>query len=431
MKFFIETYGCQMNLSDSFELKKLLEDNGLEESQSEEEADAIIVNTCSVRNTAEERVFGRLGFLKGLKNKKPNLKIYVIGCMAQLWGKELFSKAPHIDGVFGTYNRSKVVQHLLAKDSYVVDVSMDRYEFLPPSVDYQFPFKASVTVIHGCNHACTYCVVPKTRGREVSRPLNEIVENIKKLVDEGVVDVQLLGQNINSYGRDIGTSFKELLKEVNKIEGLRRISFLTSHPVNFTEDLIDTISELDKVYRYFHLPVQSGSNKILKLMRRGYTREKYLKLIEYLRKKIPDASVSTDIIVGFPYETEEDFNSTLDLVKEVRFDFAYMFVFNPRRGTISAEMQEQVPEEIKTERIQKLVALQHSISKENNLKDIGKEFEILVEEKGRYKGQLLGRTRYNKIVAFEGRENLIGKFIKVRVERLSGNTLIGKVVVKC
>lgn len=426
MRFFIETYGCQMNLSDSFEVKKILENTGLEEAKKEEDADIIIINTCSVRNTAEERVFGRLGFLKGLKNKKPNLKIYITGCMAQNLGQELFKKAPHIDGVFGTYNRSKMINHILNRDSYVIDISMDRYEFLPPTIDYEFPFKASVTVIHGCNHSCTYCIVPKTRGKEVSRPVKDIIDDIKRLVDEGVVEVLLLGQNINSYGRDIGTSFKELLTEVNKVEGLKRIRFLTSHPINFKEDLIDRISELEKVCRYFHLPVQSGSDRILKLMKRGYTYEKYVKMIEYLRKRMPDASISTDIIVGFPTETEEDFKDTLRLVEEVRFDFSYMFIFNPKKGTPAAEMEGQVPEEIKVERIQRLIELQHSISKESNQRDVGKEFEVLVEEKGKQENQLLGRTQYNKIVAFEGKEDLIGKFINVKTTSLSGNTLIGE-----
>lgn len=428
MKFFIETYGCQMNLSDSFEVKKILKDVGLVEADKEEDADVVIINTCSVRNTAEERVLGRLGYLKGLKSKKPDLKIYVTGCMAQSWGKKLFEIAPHIDGVFGTYNRSKMISHILSRDSYVVDVRMDRYEFLPATVDYQYPFKAFVTVIHGCNHSCTYCIVPKTRGKEVSRPMNEIIEDIKRLVDEGVVEVMLLGQNINSYGRDIGTSFKELLTEVNKIEGLKRIRFLTSHPINFKEDLIDRISELEKVCRYFHLPVQSGSNRILKLMKRGYTYEYYVRMIEYIRNRMPDASISTDIIVGFPSETEEDFEMTLKLVEEVRFDFSYMFIFNPKVGTPAATMPDQVPEEVKVERIQRLIELQHKISRDSNLMDIGKEFEVLVEERGKYEGQLLGRTAYNKMIAFEGDTTLIGKFVNVRVNDLSGNTLIGSLV---
>ncbi len=429
MKFFIETYGCQMNLSDSFEIKRVLESQGLQEARNENEADFVIINTCSIRETAEDRVFGRLGYYKGLKNKRKDLKIYITGCMAQNWGQELFNKAPHIDGVFGTYNRIKMIESIMSEtNSFVVNVKMDKYEFLPPSVDYQFPFKASVTVIHGCNHSCTYCIVPKTRGKEVSRPIKDIVEDIKRLADEGVVEVLLLGQNINSYGKDIGTSFKDLLTEVNKIEGLRRIRFLTSHPINFKKDLIDRISELDKVCRYFHLPVQSGSNRILKLMKRGYTHEYYLEMINYIREKMPDASITTDIIVGFPTETEEDFQDTLRLVEEVRFDFAYMFIFNPRRGTVAAEMEGQIPEEIKSERIQRLISLQHRISKESNLKDIGKTFELLVEEKGKEKNQLLGRTVYNKIVAFEGNEDLIGKFIDVKITNLKGNTLIGRIL---
>lgn len=426
MKFRIETYGCQMNVADSFEVKRILERLGLEEADSEESADVIIINTCSVRNTAEDRAIGRLNSLKWLKRKRPEVRIYVMGCMAQNFGKELFDLAPHVDGVFGTYNRTKLISHIMNREEYVVEVGMDKYEFLPSSVDYQFPFKASVTVVHGCNHVCSYCIVPKTRGRAVSRPLREIIDDVKRLVDEGVVEVQLLGQNINSYGRDIGTDFKELLTEVNEIRGLKRIRFLTSHPANFKEDIIDRISELEKVCRYFHLPVQSGSNRILTLMRRGYTFEKYVKMVEYLRKRIPDASISTDIIVGFPSETEEDFEMTLKLVKEVKFDFSYMFVFNPKRGTPAAEMPEQVPEEVKVERLQTLIHIQHAISRESNLKDINKEFEVLVEERGRYRGQLLGRTQYNKIVAFEGDEELIGKFVNVRVEFLSGNTLVGR-----
>lgn len=424
-KFFIETYGCQMNLADSFEIRRLLEGKGLSYVENESDADVVIINTCSVRETAEERVMGRLGYLKGLKEKKPDLRIFITGCMAQNLGKELFERAPHINGVFGTYNRTKMVESIINDFTYSFDLQMDKYEFLPPTVDYQFPFKASVTVIHGCNHSCTYCIVPKTRGKEVSRPINQIVDDIKRLVDQGVVEVLLLGQNVNSYGRDIGTSFKDLLKEVNKIDGLRRIRFLTSHPVNFKEDIIDTISELDKVCRYFHLPVQSGSDRILKLMKRGYTYEKYVNMINYIKRRMPDASISTDIIVGFPTETEEDFQMTLKLVDEVRFDFSYMFIFNPRKGTTAAEMEGQLPEEIKISRIQKLIEVQHKISKESNQRDLGKTFEVLVEERGKYSGQLLGRTTYNKMVAFEGSEDLIGKFVNVKIESLVGNTLIG------
>jgi tRNA-2-methylthio-N6-dimethylallyladenosine synthase len=428
MKFFIETYGCQMNMSDSFELRTLLQSSGLNYTDNEEDADVIIINTCSVRNTAEERVFGRLGYLKGLKKRKPNLRIFVTGCMAQNWGERLLKESQHISGVFGTYSRSKMLEAIMSGQNQVVDIRMDRYEFLPSTIDYVYPFKASVTIIHGCNHACTYCIVPKTRGKEVSRPMKDIIDDIKRLVDNGVVEVLLLGQNVNSYGRDIGTSFKELLKEVNKIEGLRRIRFLTSHPVNFRRDLIDTISELDKVCRYFHLPVQSGSNRILKLMKRGYTYEYYVDIINYIRSRMPDAAISTDIIVGFPSETEEDFKMTLKLVEEVRFDFSYMFVFNPRKGTPAASMPEQVPEEIKTERIQRLINLQHSISRESNLKDVGKTFEILVEDVGKYENQYIGRTTYNKIVAVESKENLIGKFVSVRIKELNGSTLIGEII---
>jgi len=428
MKFFIETYGCQMNISDSFELRNLLESSGLVYTENENEADTIILNTCSVRNTAEERVLGRLGYLKGLKKSKPNLKIFVTGCMAQNWGEKLLKEAPHINGIFGTYNRSKILEAINDTQNYVVDIKMDRYEFLPPTIDYIYPFKASVTVIHGCNHSCTYCIVPKTRGKEISRPIKDIVEDIKKLIDKGVVEVLLLGQNINSYGKDIGTSFKELLEEVNKIEGLRRIRFLTSHPINFKRDLIDTIAELDKVCRYFHLPFQSGSNRILKLMKRGYTHEYYIDMVNYIREKMPDSSISTDIIVGFPSETEEDFKMTLKLVEEVRFDFSYMFIFNPREGTPAATMQDQVPEEIKTERIQRLINLQHSISKESNQKDVGKTFEILVEDKGKYENQYIGRTSYNKIVVVKSEENLIGKFVNVKIHKLSGSTLVGEIL---
>jgi len=417
-----------MNISDSFELRNLLESSGLVYTENENEADTIILNTCSVRNTAEERVLGRLGYLKGLKKSKPNLKIFVTGCMAQNWGEKLLKEAPHINGIFGTYNRSKILEAINDTQNYVVDIKMDRYEFLPPTIDYIYPFKASVTVIHGCNHSCTYCIVPKTRGKEISRPIKDIVEDIKKLIDKGVVEVLLLGQNINSYGKDIGTSFKELLEEVNKIEGLRRIRFLTSHPINFKRDLIDTIAELDKVCRYFHLPFQSGSNRILKLMKRGYTHEYYIDMVNYIREKMPDSSISTDIIVGFPSETEEDFKMTLKLVEEVRFDFSYMFIFNPREGTPAATMQDQVPEEIKTERIQRLINLQHSISKESNQKDVGKTFEVLVEDKGKYENQYIGRTSYNKIVVVKSEENLIGKFVNVKIHKLSGSTLVGEIL---
>lgn len=436
-KFIIHTFGCQMNEHDSEKLLGMLENMGYEKTNNDEFADVIIFNTCCVRKHAEDRVYGRISQLKRLKQKKPDLILGICGCVPQQNNVAEFirNKYPYVDLIFGTHNLHifpELIKKALLTKEAVIDVwntEGEVIEGLP--VTREEGVKAWVNIMYGCNNFCTYCIVPYVRGRERSRRPEDIIKEIQELVQNGYKEITLLGQNVNSYGKDFddGTNFPSLLRMINQISGLERIRFTTSHPKDLSYDLILAMKECDKVCEHIHLPFQAGSNKILKLMNRNYTREYYMGLVEKLRNEIPEVGISTDIIVGFPGETEEDFADTVDLVKTVEFDSAFIFMYSKRTGTPAAEMTDQVPDEIKHRRFDYLVELQDSISKEKNQRLIGKVFEILVEGQSKKdENKLTGRTRTNKLVHFEGDVSLIGKLVNVKIKEAKAWTLYGEII---
>ncbi|MGB9792185.1 MAG: tRNA (N6-isopentenyl adenosine(37)-C2)-methylthiotransferase MiaB [Thermacetogeniaceae bacterium] len=436
-RFHILTFGCQMNEHDSEIMHALLEKSGYEWVDNIEEADLIVLNTCSVRKHAEQRVLGILGNLKHKKEKNPNTIIALGGCMAQNPEIQEFirRKANYVDVLFGTRNYHKLpvmVKKVEERRVKVFEPSRDDEE-IPSDLPahHSSRVKAYVTIIYGCNNFCSYCIVPYTRGREKSRPPREIYEEVRELAERGFREVMLLGQNVNSYGKDLeeDINFAKLLKMLDSIPGIARIRYTTSHPRDFTDELIDTIAESEKVCEHFHLPVQAGSNNILKMMNRGYTREDYFELIEKIRKRIPNASITTDIIVGFPGESDRDFLDTLDLVKRVRFDAAYTFIYSPRYGTPAAEMNDEIPLEEKKNRLQQLNQLQSQITLDINKGYEGKTVEVLVEGKSKTNpNRWSGRTRTNKIVVFDCQENLEGKLVNVKIDCAQTWTLFGSVI---
>lgn len=434
-KYHIRTYGCQMNERDSETLAGILADLGYTRTASVEEADLILFNTCCVRETAERKIYGRLNELRPLKKKRPDLLIGVGGCMAQKDKERVLTKAPHVDFVFGTHNIQELPE-LISKAAALSEPLVQVWEEgQVPLVDLpaqrEGKLKAYVTITYGCTNFCTYCIVPYVRGKERSRPPQDIIQEVTELAQEGYKEVTLLGQNVNTYGRDLGkgVSFAQLLREVNKVEGIQRIRYTTSHPRDFTAEIIAAVRDCDKVCEHFHLPIQAGSNRILQRMNRGYTREEYLQLVERIREEVPDCSITTDIIVGFPGEEEEDFAATLDIVRQVRFDNAFTFVFSPRSGTPAAKMKEQVPEDVKKERLNRLMELQDRISRDINEELRGKELEVLVEGTSKKEEKILtSRTRTNKLVLFPGEEDLMGELVTVRITRPQTWNLYGELV---
>ncbi|SJZ60406.1 tRNA (N6-isopentenyl adenosine(37)-C2)-methylthiotransferase MiaB [Selenihalanaerobacter shriftii] len=431
------TYGCQMNEHDSEKLAGVLQNEGYQPTTELEKADIIVLNTCCVRENAELKVYGKVGSLKEYKRENPDLLIGICGCMMQQEEvvQEIKEKYSHVDMVFGTHNIHEFPRLLKeAKEvpKTLIDVWEEKEGLIPdlPS-RRESDHKAWVTIIYGCNNFCTYCIVPYVRGREKSRPVKDIVSEVEKLVEEGVKEVTLLGQNVNSYGHDFDKNidFADLLKELDQIKGLARIRYMTSHPRDFTNDLIDTIANTEKVCQHFHLPIQSGSDRILKEMNRGYSQTEYLNLVKNIRKKMPDAAISTDIIVGFPGETEEDFAETLKVVKEARFDMAYTFKYSQRSGTPAAEMKEQITEEVKKARLQRLMDLQSTISDEKNQSLVGKTVEVFGEgESKKDEDKQMGRTRTNKIVIFNSDSGLTGELISVKINKATSWTLFGDLV---
>lgn len=436
-RYFIITYGCQMNVHDSEKLAGMLEEIGYHQANKVEEADIIILNTCVIRENAELKVFGKVGSLKRLKADNPDLIIGVGGCMMQSEDavKRLYEKHPQVDLIFGTHNIHHVpelINRIEKERGRIVDV-WDKEEGLIPDLPSrrEDDYKAWVSIIQGCNNFCTYCIVPYVRGRERSRPLTDIVREVKRLVTEGVKEVTLLGQNVNSYGKDFkeDLDFADLLKELNKIDDLARIRYMTSHPRDFSDKLIKAVTEYEKVCEHLHLPIQSGSSKILKKMNRGYSQEDYLSLIKKIRQVIPEASITTDFIVGFPEETEEDFVETLDIVEKVRFDMAFTFIYSPRSGTPAAGMEDQVSEEIKKERLNRLMDKQNYISLENNEKLLGKTLEVLVEGKSKNNPDMFyGRDRKNKLIIFPKQDNIIGKIKNVKITDVQSFNLYGEII---
>ncbi|TAH63616.1 MAG: tRNA (N6-isopentenyl adenosine(37)-C2)-methylthiotransferase MiaB [Gottschalkiaceae bacterium] len=438
-KYSIVTWGCQMNEHDSEKMSGILESLGYESTNIKEEADLIIFNTCLVRENAELKVYGNLGELKALKRDKPDLIIGICGCMMQKEEIRDFIKDKYrfVDIIFGTHNIHKLPE-LLANHNLTTRMIIDVWEDggniiegIPAKRKYDY--KAFVNIMYGCNNFCSYCIVPYTRGREKSREANDIVKEIKMLANEGCKEVTLLGQNVNSYGKSLEskTTFAELLYLINDIEGIEKIRFMTSHPKDLSDELIYAIRDCDKVCEHIHLPFQAGSDRILKLMNRKYTKSQYLNLIEKIKSEIPDISLTTDIIVGFPGETEEDFLETIDVVKKVKFDSAFTFLYSIREGTPAANMDNQISDEIKHERLKKLLEVLNPISNENNLKLLDTVQEVLVEDTSKTDDTVLsGRTRTNKLVHFKGEKSLIGKIVNVHIVNTKTWTLEGNVISK-
>ncbi|NLY78259.1 MAG: tRNA (N6-isopentenyl adenosine(37)-C2)-methylthiotransferase MiaB [Tissierellia bacterium] len=436
-KYTIVTYGCQMNEHDSEKMSWLLENMGYKPTENKNDANIIIYNTCIVRENAELKVYGQLGSLKDLKRKKPDLIIAVCGCMMQTETARnvVLDKYKHVDIIFGTSNIHKLPQLIDRHNQTgetIVDVVEDNREIVEDiSSNRKYTFKAFVDIMYGCNNFCTYCIVPYTRGRERSRDPKSIIREIEQLAQDGCKEVTLLGQNVNSYGKtlDYHFTFADLLTEVNKIDGIERIRFMTSHPKDLSDDLIAAMAQLDKVCEHLHLPVQAGSSRILKAMNRKYTKEDYLKLVEKIKRAIPDIAITTDLIVGFPGETEEDFQETLDLVKRVRYDSAFTFLYSKREGTIAAKKENQVPDEVKHERFQRLLDTMYPIFYENNMKYQNKVVEVLVEEVSKNNKDILsGRTRTGKLVHFQGDKDLIGKFVSIKITEIKTFTLEGFII---
>lgn len=435
--YHILTYGCQMNEHDSEKISGMLTAIGYEETDDDKNADLVIFNTCLIRENAELKVFGKLGEVKGLKRNKPDMLVAICGCMMQKEEirQKVLKSFSFVDIIFGTntihelpgliYN-SEIEKN---KSVNIIENTELIYEDMPKSRKYKY--KALVNIAYGCNNFCTYCVVPYVRGREKSREPLEIINEIKNLADDGCIEVTLLGQNVNSYGKNTNSkmSFSDLLREINKIEKLERIRFMTSHPKDLTDDLIYAIRDCEKVCHHFHLPVQAGSDDVLKRMNRNYTKEHYLTLVKKLKKEIPDIAITTDIIVGFPGENEENFNETLDVVKEVEYDSAFTFLYSVREGTKAALMEDQVPDDVKHERFNKLLDILYPIILRKNEECIDKVYPVLVESESKNKDNILtGRTEHFRLVHFKGDESLIGKIVNVKITNVKTFHMEGEIV---
>ena len=431
----INTFGCQMNARDSEKLLGILEKMGFEESDSEK-SDLVLYNTCTVRDNANQKVYGRLGQLGSIKKKNPSMLIGLCGCMMQESAvvEKIKKSYPFVDLIFGTHNIYKLAETMynrLTGKKMVVDIQKEAEEIVEDlPVERKYPFKSGVNIMFGCNNFCSYCIVPYVRGRERSREPEEILAEIRRLVADGVVEVMLLGQNVNSYGKNLKNpvTFAELLRRVNEIEGLERIRFMTSHPKDLSDELIQAMKECDKVCAHLHLPLQSGSSRILKAMNRRYTKEDYLSLVERIREAMPQISLTTDIIVGFPGETEEDFEETLDVVRRVRFDSAFTFIYSVRRGTPAAAM-EQVPEDVVKNRFDRLLKEVQDIAAEVVKRHEGTVQKVLVEEIDTHEaGFVTGRLSNNTVVHFAGDASLIGKIVDVSLDEAKGFYYMGSLV---
>jgi len=436
LRYYIESYGCQMNSHDSEILAGMFEAMGFSAAANKEEADLILFNTCCVREHAEKRVFGNVGALKKQKDANPGLIIGVCGCMMQQpeVAKRLYKRYPFVNLVFGThslYELPALMQKVLQGERpfSLHETDGDVVEGLP--VLRSAGVSTSVSIMYGCNNFCSYCIVPYVRGRERSRLPEQILDEVRELVSNGYSEITLLGQNVNSYGKDIsGCTFAQLLGKLNEIQGLKRIRFMTSHPKDLSDELIESMAELPKVCNHIHLPVQSGSNRILKLMNRKYTREEYLLLVEKLRKRVPDVELTTDVIVGFPGETEEDFLETLDLMNTVGYAAAFTFMYSPRIGTVAARMEDQVDETIKKERLFRLNEVQEQQTRASNQRYVGYIGEVLVEGCDmRQEPMAYGKLSNFKMVYFPGNPDMIGDYCTIKVDKTQNNSLIGHRIV--
>ena len=433
--YHVTTFGCQMNARDSEKLEAILSYIGYE-TVEEPVADFVLYNTCTVRENANLKVYGRLGYMKNQKKKNPAMKIAMCGCMMQepTVVEKIQKSYPFVDLVFGTHNVYKLAELLYTRiqsDRMVLDIWKEAEGIVEdlPSVR-KYPFKAGVNIMYGCNNFCTYCIVPYVRGRERSRKPEEILREIKNLVADGVIEIMLLGQNVNSYGKTLEEpmTFAELLQEVEKIEGLERIRFMTSHPKDLSEELIEVMAKSKKICTHLHLPLQSGSTEILKKMNRHYTKEQYLDLVARIKEKMPNISLTTDLIVGFPGETEEDFEETLDVVRKVRYDSVYSFIYSKRTGTPAARMENQVPEDVVKERFARLLDVIHEISTEITDAKEGEIVEALMEEVNDHDENLItGRLSSNAVVHCPGDKKLIGKICKVKLTESKGFYFMGEI----
>ena len=436
-KYYIVTYGCQMNVHESEKIAGLLRSSGCDAARSEEEANIIVFNTCCIRENAENHAFGNIGALKKLKRQKKDLIIAVGGCMTQEKGKTdvLKEKFPFIDVIFGTLNLEELpalIEEKRRAKKRIIKIREKEGEIVEGVQPFRTSFpNAWVNIAYGCNNFCSYCIVPYVRGRERSRKADNIIAEVQSLVDQGYKEITLLGQNVNSYGNDLqdGSNFADLLDKAASIDGKFRLRFMTNHPKDFTEDVVRVMKKhVGKICRLVHLPVQSGSNEILKRMNRRYTAEKYLEEIRMLKTLIPEAEVTTDIIVGFPGETEEDYLKTEELVKNADFASAFTFVYSKRRGTKAAEMPDQIPEEVSKNRIMRLVELVNSKTREKSEKYVGKTVEILCEDYDEKKKAYLGRDEFGRMAYFSYPKNIIGKFVNVCVTGANGISLTSEVV---
>lgn len=434
--FFVQTFGCQMNARDSEKLSGILKAVGYVPADSEE-ADFVIYNTCTVRENANNKVWGRLGYLNAAKKRNPHRKIALCGCMMQ--EPEVIQRIqksyPFVNLVFGTHNIYKFAELLflaLQQRDAVIDIWKDTdriVEDLP--MERKYSFKSGVNIMFGCNNFCSYCIVPYVRGRERSRRPEDIVREIRRLAEDGVVEVMLLGQNVNSYGKNLEppVTFAGLLREVEKIEGISRIRFMTSHPKDLSDELIGVMGASSKICKHLHLPLQSGSSRILKQMNRRYDKEQYLSLVEKIRAAVPDIALTTDIIVGFPGETEEDFQETMDVVYRVGYDSAFTFIYSKRTGTPAAAMEQQVPEDVVKERFDRLLTEVQRIAAQKAERLMGRTEAVLVEEvNARASGLVTGRLSNNLIVHFPGTEDLIGKLVNVKLKECKGFYFYGQAV---
>ncbi len=438
MKLYVKTYGCQMNQLDSARIVQLMKSADYEPTDRADDADLIILNTCSVRDKAEQKVYSALGRWRKLKEEK-GVILGVGGCVAQQEGEALLRRAPHLDLVFGTHNMHKLPQMVeeareVARRSVETAFYRDPFYLEDPlGLPETDGAKAYVTIMQGCNKVCSFCIVPRVRGREVSRASENIVRDVEELVRRGVKEVMLLGQNVNSYGRTVEgeRSFPELLERLNDVQGIRRIRFTTSHPQDLSPELVEAFVRLDNLCEHLHLPLQSGSDAVLTRMRRGYRLDEYMERIERLRKRRPDVAISTDMIVGFPGETEAEFEETLSVVREIEYDDMFIFTYSPRPRTVAAKVYEDdVPDEVKGDRCRRLQELQKSIALRKNRNLIGAEQEILVEGPSRLgRGQLMGRTRTNRIVNFTPNEATVpAEMARVRVVDATPNSLVGEAI---
>ena len=433
----IITYGCQMNVNESAKMKQMFQNMGYEMTDEIKESNVVFLNTCTIREGAAIKVYGKLGELKTLKEKRNgDLIIGVTGCLAQEVREEFIKKTPFVDLVIGNQNIAKIPDSLEKIQSGEIEhiVLVDDEDELPKRVDADFGDDsiASISITYGCNNFCTFCIVPYVRGMERSVPLREILYDVEQYVKKGYKEILFLGQNVNSYGSDrldMKENFALLLEKSAKVEGDFWIKYISPHPKDFSDDVIDVIAKNPKISRMLHLPLQSGSTKILDAMSRGYTKEEFIALAKKIKERIPDIGLSTDIIVGFPGETDEDFQDTLDVVNEVGFENAYMFSYSKRAGTPAATMEDQVDEDVKTERLQQLIRLQNSRTKKESTRYLNETVKVLVDGPSRKNKEMLsGRTSTHKIVLFKGDKKLIGKFVNIKINETKTWTLYGEIV---